>query len=848
MFLEQFVKYKDANNVALICGEVSLTYAELYIRCTALASNLRSRGVGLGSTLPEDYDIFHPKAAKHSPWVIIISERSVNAVIGIIATWMAGGAFVLVDAQTHYAVIRDIIADTAVSVILKDDDNFIATKTPDDFQIKFPLKNEIACALYTSGTTGKPKGVVIEHRAFNVMLKWLLGYITIRGSTATASYASLGSAVALTELFFPLINGLTLHILDESTRHDLFALENYIEKHNISFLFLPPDAAEVFTQQYKGKALKFLYITGGRLKSCDKPDGYEIMYHLDMSENIGGVTFKSIFKAMDSDIPIGNPCYQTKVRLDESTGEIIVSGPTLFRGYLSRPDETAKYLRNGEFYSGDIGRIDENGEFFYVGKMEREVDVHDTKENPVGIAVLFERVLGRVAGEDDDFLALGGNSLKLMHLQEEIAKEFLQSIPYTVLFNNLTPRKINDLIQKQSGRFVEPIPAAPPMEMYPLSGPMRQMWLAWRTGQDKGKYNVVIKSRFTGKIDKSRVLDCIKELTCRNSILRSRFVGRDGNFFQVIDESIEFSINDEPYLEEFDLTKAPLFDISLNANTLTLTAHHIIADAVGMQIMMEDFWTLYTGGDIPESAQVQDITLWLKEKTPNYDYWVSLYSDGIPEVNLPYDFDRPKFLSIFGREKLFFDRKTAARFREFCVKQSTTIFQMFLTAYALLLSKISGCESLVIGVSLAGRDHPQLKRTIGMLAKTLPIRLDISSEMNFEAALKYTTGCFGEAWEHQDIHIDHLIKLLKLKRTPGNNPLFGMMLNYRLPLRPLPDADELQPKIIIGEYMGVATELMLDIIEDESGITMFSNYADLFLPETVKSWVNTFESILKEIE
>lgn len=942
-FLEQFDKHKTSQAPALICGSISLTYAELHVRSLALAAKLRSLGVGLDSTEPDVYDIFDPKSVRNSPWVIVISDRSADAVIGVIAAWMAGGAYVLMEKNAPDAYINGIVEDTAAAFIFRDGEAY-ETEKIEGFTYAFPKESEIACAVFTSGSTGSPKGAVLEHRVINEMLRWQADYMKPAGWTATAAYAPFSFIAATWELFFPLANGLTLHILDDTLRHDLFALESYIEKNNISYLFLPPDVAEIFTGTYRGSALKYLRVAGGRLGSCGDPGGgYEIMYHLGMAENGGSVTFKSISNAMDCDISIGKPWKETRVYLDGETGEIAVSGPSLFRGYLSRKEETGRVrVKNpcgGEpeyemmYLSGDLARPLENGEFVHMGRKDFTVKIRDMKVNPiqvenalgqcagvtdccvtaqsqggeniligwvtgnadeesirkaladrlpehmipsfffvldklprningkvdrsalmyspterkgetaVGMAALFERVLGRGAGEDDNFFAFGGDSLKLMRLQAEIAREFSINIPYTALLKNPTPREISVLLRNQSSLIH--IPSAAYMDAFPLSGPMRQMWLLWRTGQDGGKYTVSIKCRFTGDIDKSRVIAAFQELTRRHAILRSHFAQRGGDAFQVVGDSVNVAVC-ERARREFDLTAAPLFDITLNENILSFTTHHIIADATGLRVLMEDFWTLYSGCEPSVCAQAHDVTMWSLDADVSADeeYWRQNDSVKISMPVLPFDFPHPARLTSASRKTVFFGGRDAASLREYAASCKATIFQLFLSAYALILSKLSGGGSVVIGAPFSGREHPGTARTIGMLVRTLPVRLDVSG-MELGEALVYTRERFADAWEHQSVSLERLTEITGHPRTMSGNSFYDVMINY-VPLpRPLPNVCGLRPEILRGEYSGALFDLVLDVREENDGFSAVFTYADeLFRPETVSRWADTFKKLL----
>lgn len=1067
-FLEQFDKYKTSENVAVVCGNTSLTYARLYKLSLSLASKFNMLGIGIDSTSPENYDIYNPKATKNSPWVVIITDRSVSAVVGIIATMMAKGAYVLMEQNAPDAYIDSIIEDTAASVVLRCGDfinvehrklsdnnlHYIAfeihtvvniseinsitnyqTIPNENLSYIYPKENEIACAVFTSGSTGKPKGAVLEQHTINEMIRWQTKYMKPTGWTATASYAPLSFIAAIWEIFFPLSNGLTLHILDETIRHDLFALEDYIEKNNISYLFLPPNIAEIFTKTYQGNALKYLRIAGGRLKSCGDPKNkYEIMYHLGMSENGGSVTIKSIDKAMNGDISIGSAWNQTKVYLvDEkevtdnnlhyitsktpvagklseersavnnqaiSKGEIAVSGPSLFRGYLSRLEETnSKLVKNPYtsepgyemmYLSGDLAQINENNELIHMGRSDLNIKIRDMKVNPMQVeSALLEcfgiseccvttqmldgenALIGFVTGSidekilrkelskrlpefmipsvfiqleklprningkidrslliykkeynekpksktnqkqksetesesdtenqienqistetsytagtdeysnthtntytieekiieifrcllskpkhvinlDDSLLHLGGDSLRFIQLQAEIMREFSKNIPYAVLFENPTPRLIASVLQSNLSKIDEADESIPPAKYrkeYPLSGPMRQMWFLWRTSKDVGKYTVSIKCSFTGDIDTKKVKAAFKELVNFNKILRSRFIEHDGEPFQIIEESVDISINNQSR-SEFDLSVAPVFDISLNDNILKVTTHHIIADATALRIIMEDFWTLYCGEKPQGSVQAHDVTMWNLNKDIKADenYWSTLFSNKIPSLTLPYDFARPEELTSSKRITVSFDEAETAQLYGYAASYNVTIFQLFLAAYALLLSKFAAdSQSVVIGVPFSGREHTDTARTIGMLVRTLPIKLDVFG-MNLSDAVIHTRERFIEARNHQSVSLERLTEIIDNHHTISRNPFYDVMINY-VPLpRPLQDNSGLNPEILSGEYPYALFDLVLDLREESDGVTAVFTYADeLFCFDTIYHLADGLKNLL----
>jgi non-ribosomal peptide synthetase component F/aryl carrier-like protein len=962
-FLEYFCKYRDSEQTAVVCGETRLSYAGLYKCCVALARKLLSAGIGEQRTTPEAYDIFSPQQVAHSPWLVIITERSVNAVVGVIATWMAGGAYVLIGDDAPKEYVNSILKDTAANIVL-DGDNF-SYDTYDcesDFSYSFPAENEIACAIFTSGSTGRSKGAVLEHRSINAMLAWQMSHMDSCGWTATAAYAPFSFIASLTELFFPLASGLTLHILKDDVRRDILVLEDYIERHGISYLFLPPNVAEVFTETYQGGALKYLRIAGGRLKSCGTPVGYEIMYSLGMAENGGSVTLKLIRRAMRGTIPVGKPWGNTIVEIDKETGELMVSGPSLFRGYLNRRQETDKKLIDGSYHSGDVVSVTADGELMHMGRLDFSIKIRDMLVNPLQVenaisevdgvvdcvvtsetfagdtilvawfsgtgseqaikghigqkllphmmptvfrkldvfprnqngkidrdklapdlsskaisggngkmSVLFSRVLGLPVADDDNLIALGGDSLKLMRLQLEIAREYKALVPMDVMLSHPTPASLEAVMDTQDT--YAPIPKLPEQSgdklsrEYQPSPQMMQMWLLWRTGQDNGGYVLSLSSRYGRGIDEKKAIACFNEIVKSYAILRSRFDERKSGVVQVVEPETDVKLVDNPR-RVMDLSKAPLFDICVHGDTLTFVAHHSLVDATSMRAIMEDFWTLYAGGQLNgELISVMDANAWKSVAPVDDEYWKTLFADGIPRLELPCDYQRPTGITKPApkpapkpaskpapkpapkpaSESIVYDSLKVERLRKFASRSNATVFLLFLAAYALMLKKVADSKSVVIGVPFGGREHPDLERSVGMFVQTLPLKLDLGS-MDIKEALAHTWQRYAEVSQRQSMSITRLTELLKPARARGRGAFYDVMVNYR-PLPPqLDEIDGVRPVIVRSQYPVAMFDLMLDIREEADGITVELHYASgLFKSDTIKAWLTVYAEILREL-
>ncbi len=463
-------------------------------------------------------------------------------------------------------------------------------------------------------------------------------------------------------------------------------------------------------------------------------------------------------------------------------------------------------------------------------------------------AALFQRILHLSPDSvksDDNFFRLGGNSLKLMQLQVAAFKEFSLSLPYSALFANPTPGLLAGLVRRKKDQEESLIPPAKPQKAYPLSPSMRQMWLLWRTGQDEGRYTVSIKCTFTGEIDSAKATSAFQELVKRNSILRSYFTEQSGEVLQMIKDDMAVILVDSPR-RQFDLSAAPLFDITLRSGELIFTTHHILADAAGLRILMEDFWTLYKGGVPAVSAQVHDITLWQLNRWITGDelFWQKMFSDGVTALSLPHLGDRPAKLDSSAIHTVFFDEKEQKQLSEYAALHNATLFQLFLAAYGFMLARLSHQERVIIGVPFSGRNHPHMSRTIGMFVKTLPLTLDISGQ-DFKSFLDHTCAHFAALWEHQEMTLEHLAHLIKPARLSSGKLFYDVMINY-IPLpQPLSFVPDLHPQIVRGEYPGGLFDLVLDLREEEDGILAVFTYADqLFSQAMLEHWGKAFKELL----
>ena len=265
-----------------------------------------------------------------------------------------------------------------------------------------PAPEDLFILLYTSGSTGVPKGCMLEHRNLVNFCTWYQRYYDLKPGCRVAAYASFGFDACMMDLYPALTCGACVYIIPEDTRHDMSELSAFITDNRISHSFMTTQVGVMFARNFPGNpALKHLSVGGEKLVSLDPPSyGFHNGY---------GPTectiFTTIFdvKEKEDNIPIGHPLDNVRLYVVDAAGrrlpagaagELWVTGPQVGRGYLNRPDKTAETFIANPFdkkapydrvyRTGDIVRYRPDGNIEFVGRNDGQVKIRgfrvETKE------------------------------------------------------------------------------------------------------------------------------------------------------------------------------------------------------------------------------------------------------------------------------------------------------------------------------------------------------------------------------------------------------------------------------------------------------------------------------------
>lgn len=376
------------DNTAIIYKEKRYTYREVDELSAKIAVYLREKGLKDGHVV----SILIPR----SEWMVIAS-------LGVLR---AGCAYQPLDSTYPKERLNFMTKDSGASMLITTEelrpivdeyngDVLYVTDIPALDKHECPKcaanPSSLFTLLYTSGSTGIPKGVRLTHANLVCFINWYKRYYALNATDCVGAYASYGFDANMMDMYPALATGACVCIIPEEIRLDMEELNAYVVKNNVTHLFMTTQVGRMFATDIDRTSVKYLNMGGEKLISYPIPASYKTI-------NLYGPTECTINSTAylvkgETEIPIGKIIDNVKgyvVSLDGkrlpvgAIGELWIAGPNVADGYLNRPDKTAEvFIKNpfdGGAYeplyrTGDIVRYMSDGNLEFIGRRDGQVKI-----------------------------------------------------------------------------------------------------------------------------------------------------------------------------------------------------------------------------------------------------------------------------------------------------------------------------------------------------------------------------------------------------------------------------------------------------------------------------------------
>ncbi len=362
-------------------------------------------------------------------------------------------------------------------------------------------------------------------------------------------------------------------------------------------------------------------------------------------------------------------------------------------------------------------------------------------------------------------------------------------------------RALMQQLRQGSGGAPPPIRrlARDPRGEAPASFGQERLWFLWRLAPDSPTYHVCWSYETTG-LDIAALAAAVDAMIERHEVLRSTLHDRDGQIIQRIGLPWHCGLTPDPATpaeaavaadqaarELFNLSTGPLLRVRAwatgpDTHLLLFATHHAVMDEWSMEIFERELWTIYAAGDdaaaLPEpTIQYADYASWhrtLTAATADEDLaWWRENLDGSAPASPAPDHLAPDRADFSGdHAQATTDAAAVAWLDSTRAAAATTDFVVLLALYSIFLARHSGRRDLVIGTPVSGRGHPDTSGLIGFFVNTLALRISVDAAPTFPDHVAYVKQVVLDAFAHQEIPFDQVVRAAAPQRAAARNPLF----------------------------------------------------------------------------
>jgi len=429
------------------------------------------------------------------------------------------------------------------------------------------------------------------------------------------------------------------------------------------------------------------------------------------------------------------------------------------------------------------------------------------------LAQIWADVLGVDApGVEDEFFALGGDSILGFRVLSRIRAAFGADLPVRALFDARTVARLTELVA--AAGLANPTQTLPAVAIprvsreraLPLSPAQQRLWLLDDVSEGGTEYNTGVGLRLSGVLDRAALRTALAGLVGRHESLRTTFDTVGGQGVALIAPSGEIPLEvvesddaqrdsapdqvvaqllSRPFdLRRGPLTRALLVCLTENDQVLVLSQHHIVTDGWSVGLLVDELAQRYaaavdaTAVQLPELAiQYADVAGWQREQLsdpvvrPHLDYWRHQLA-GLEVLELPTDRPRPHLRTTAGavhRQDL--PAELVRGLTRLGQTRGATLFMTLTAAVQVLLSRYANQRDVAVGTVTSGRRQAELENLVGFFVNTVVLRSTVDGTRTFEEFLADVRETVLDAFAHDEVPFDRLVEDLQPERDASRTLL-----------------------------------------------------------------------------
>ncbi|MDJ0839693.1 MAG: non-ribosomal peptide synthase/polyketide synthase [Acidobacteriota bacterium] len=492
------------------------------------------------------------------------------------------------------------------------------------------------------------------------------------------------------------------------------------------------------------------------------------------------------------------------------------------------------------------------------------------------------------------FFDLGGHSLSATRAVSRIRESFDLDVPVRRIFLSPTVAELAAWIAESTQTSGGPALTRRNEDKAPLSFAQQRMWLLEQFERDNPAYYMPASLHLHGPLDPYALEVALTALAARQDALRTVMTDEEGNPQQLVlpaspivcpltdlsdlhkdrQEAELAALISREHTRPFDLSTGPLWRAALfrlgdRDHRVSMTMHHMISDGWSIGVFIHELAALYRAAlecRDPSSLEATAGLNLLSIRYTDFSYWQRQYLSGSVLdgklaywthklagigglLKLPLDKPRPALQSFHGAGMRFsLDAELTAAYDTFCKSKNMTLFMALEAVFALLLSRYSGEEDILVGTPVANRNMAQIEPLIGFFVNTLVLRNDLSGDPDFHELLNRVSQTALDAYDHQDLPFERVVEAVAPERQLSYNPVFQVMFILQNAPEGAPTLEGLDVTLLKPERTYAKFDLTLELVPNGDRLDALLEYnTDLFLPATITRLADHFRVLAREL-